>query len=158
MTSQPPEACSTTDWPRLASATLLGLGILLIVMSWTSVGRWAFKSTWSTEDSAVYDKLVVENHRIGFEDPARLGITPDELAVQQKRIDEELAVLSAKLEHVRSRPKVWSRALFWAGAVVATLGALIHFTQPEQSTRSPYQSNPSPLSHSQSANQPRNSQ
>jgi hypothetical protein len=115
---------------RRLSAALLLLGILLIVLSWTGIGRIGIDAVWDHQDSAAYTRLVAENHRLGYEDPATSELTEEELAAQQKTIKKRLDAMIEKLEYAKSRPQVWSRNLFWTGLVLAALGTLVHFGCP----------------------------
>jgi hypothetical protein len=111
---------------RLLPTVLLVLGILLILTSWTPIGKLESEAVWTPDDSVAYSRLVEENHRIAYEAPERSGLTDEQLAAKRQRIEQQLAAKIEKLEYAKSRPEVWSRNLFWSGALLVTLGGLSH--------------------------------
>lgn len=111
---------------RRLSPALLLLGTLLIILSWTPVGRLASEASWGSEDAAAYTRLVAENHRLGYENADSSRLTQEELDAQRRAVDAQLDAMIEKLEYAKSRPQAWSRGLFWTGAGLAALGTLIH--------------------------------
>jgi hypothetical protein len=112
---------------RYVPISLLAVGILLIITSWTSIGKVAADAAWAPEDEQVYGRLVQENHSLSYQSAERSGLSEEEFAANRKRIEDKLEAMIDKLEHAKSRPVVWSRYLFWTGTTLAALGALAHF-------------------------------
>jgi hypothetical protein len=119
---------------RRVSAVFLLLGIALIILSWTPIGRLATEANWTSEDSVRYSRLVEENHRAIYESPGRTGFTEAELADMRQRIQQDLAAKIRKLDYAKSRPEAWSRILFWLGAALAGLGVLALAIGPSRRT------------------------
>ena len=112
---------------RYVPIGLLAIGILLILTSWTSLGKVATDAAWTPEDAEVYGRLVQENHSLSYQSAERSGLTEEQLTANRDKIESRLKAMIDKLEYAKSRPAVWSRYLFWAGAALAALGALAHF-------------------------------
>ena len=125
---------------RHLPAVLLIFGILLIIVSWTPIGKLESDVVWTQHDSDTYSRLVEENHHLAYEDPGRVGLTEAQFAEKRQKVEQELAAKIEELEFAKSRPAVWSRNLFWSGVVLVVLGALAHLfgrggtTQPNSSS------------------------
>lgn len=113
---------------------LLVVGILLLLVSWTPIGKVATDAAWAPEDAKVYGRLVQENHSLNYQSAAQSGLTEEEFAVHRKKVQDNLEAMIDKLEYAKSRPTVWSHYLFWTGTVLAALGALAHFISRAKSS------------------------
>ena len=111
---------------RYVPISLLAVGILLIVASWTSIGRVATDAAWTPEDASVYGQLVQENHSMSYQSVERSGLTEEEFAAKQKNIEDKLDAMINKIENAKSQPAIWSRNLFWTGTALTVLGTLSH--------------------------------
>ena len=117
---------------RYVPISLLAVGILLIVASWTSVGKLATDAAWTPEDQKLYGRLVQENHRLNYQSTESADLSAEELAEKKQKVKRQLEAMIAKLEHAKARPAVWSRILFWVGAVLALSGTFIHLIRRER--------------------------
>jgi len=111
---------------RYVPISLLAAGILLIIASWTSIGKVATDTAWAPEDAEVYGRLVQENHSMSYQSVERSGLTEEEFAAKRKNIEDKLEAMIDKLEYAKSRPAIWSRNLFWIGTALTVLGTLAH--------------------------------
>lgn len=103
---------------------LIALGIALIIVSWTPIGRVASQAIWTNEDSAAYSKLHQQRHHAAYQSPARAGITEAEMKAQQERLKTRAEAMRKKLEYARQQPRRWSQYLLWSGALLAAVGGL----------------------------------
>jgi len=110
----------------LACALLIALGIVLIIASWTSIGRVASRAMWTNEDSAAYSKLRQESHRTAYQSPARAGVTEAQMKAQQEKMKKQAEAMRKKLENAQQQPRRWSQYLFWSGALLTAIGGLGH--------------------------------
>lgn len=111
---------------RYVPISLLTAGILLIVASWTSIGRVPTDAAWTPEDAAVYGQLIQENHSMSYQSGEGSGLTEEEFAAKRKNIEDKLEAMINKIEDVKSQPAIWSRNLFWTGTALTVLGTLTH--------------------------------
>ena len=111
---------------RYVPISLLTVGILLIVASWTSIGKVATDAAWAPEDAVVYGRLVQENHSMSYQSVERSGLTEEEFAAKRKILEDKLDTMIDKLEDAKAKPAVWSRNLFLTGTALTVLGALAH--------------------------------
>ena len=116
------------DTHHYVPISLLAVGILLIIASWTSIGKVAADAAWTPQDAEVYGRLVQENHSLSYQSAEHSGLTEEEFAANRKNVEDKLEAMIDKLEHAISRPEIWSRNLFWTGTVLAVLGALAHLS------------------------------
>lgn len=112
---------------RYVPTGLLAAGILLILVSWTPLGKVATDAAWDPEDAKVYGRLIQENHSLTYQSAEQSGLTEEEFAANRTKVKANLEAMIDKLEYAKSRPDVWSRYLFWTGTALAALGALAHF-------------------------------
>ena len=99
----------------------------MVVISWTSVGKLVTEAVWTPEDAEIYSRLVEENHRLSYRSAERSGLSEEEFAANRNRVESNLESMIEKIDYAKSQPAVWSRYLFWAGTVLAILGAATHY-------------------------------
>jgi len=106
------------------NAVLVALGAVLIIASWTPLGRDASQAIWTNEDSAAYSRLRQEYHHTAYQSPERAGISAAEQEARQKKLKIQTDAMRKKLQHARQQPQRWSRYLLWSGALLAAAGGL----------------------------------
>ena len=112
---------------RFSASGLLVAGIVLIALSWTSIGDFASETAWTTDDTAVYARLVQENHSLEYSTASQAGLTEDEFQAKKQDTRHRLDRMIDKLEYAKSRSAAWSRMLFAAGVALSATGAFLHF-------------------------------
>jgi len=112
----------------LLNALFVALGTVLIIASWTPIGRNAAQATWTNEDSAAYSRLRQQHHRTAYQSPERAGISTAEQEARQEKLKIQTEAMRKKLQYARQQPQRWSRYLLWAGALLAAIGGLRQLT------------------------------
>ncbi|NOY40405.1 MAG: hypothetical protein GXP26_01025 [Planctomycetes bacterium] len=110
----------------LVCILLIAFGIVLILASWTPLGRVASQAMWTSEDSAAYSKIRQQSHYTAYQSPARAGITEAQRKAQQERLKTQAEAMRKKLERARQQPQRWSQYLLWSGALFTACGFLGH--------------------------------
>ena len=102
-------------------------GALLILGSLLPAGNPSDVSSWTNDDSAAYERISQEYHRLSYESPDRSGLTEKQLETQRDAARRQFDALRAKLRDAQSEPLTWKRQMFWSGVLLAVLGGLGHF-------------------------------
>ncbi len=112
----------------LMAVSLIVVGILMIIVSWTPIGRVASRGMWTNEDAATYSKIRQQIHSSTYQSAAQSGITETELKAQKERLNVKAEAMRKKLDRAKGQPERWSRYLFWVGILLAAAGSFAHST------------------------------
>jgi uncharacterized membrane protein len=129
------ETNDRSDWPILAGATLLVLGLALVVMSLVLPNLSRGSSGWSEEKAESYQAASAELHRLSMQ---MAGIAAeDQTRARQDALAEaqtKYANLRAELDAARSRPARIATILRYAGIFLAAAGTLLLWNAREKTS------------------------
>ena len=108
---------------------LVGLGVLLVGLSFSSLGDRIAASQWTPEDAKAYERVSQELKISAYRTPDRVALSEKEWLAQRERMNRQLKAMQHKLNRVKRLPKQWNRYLLWSGVLLAVVGGLWHKIQ-----------------------------
>jgi hypothetical protein len=110
------------------AAGLLGVGILLLAVSFFWPSQSASRAAWSPEQAQAYQAASIKLHSLSQESVAAAGSNKDK-TIREKlgQAEAEYKAIRSQLDSAIDRPKSITLALRIAGSLAAIVGLILIF-------------------------------